>query len=720
MADNKPLINYFSRDFATLRQDLINYAKTYHSDKFAYLNDASPDMMLLELMAYTGDTLNYSIDRAFNEAFRNTAQSRESLIRMAQDLGFNNFYSKPSSTQAVISVKVPAIATADGSALTPDPNYFVSLYSGLKVQAANGTIFECLEEINFSDTTNRRIIPNLDTNGRLIDYTIEKTIVLYAGETKIQRFYVSEQNVKPFLEVAINDENVTEILGVVNVAGNSYDTPEDSLFRDIDNIYLEVENLAEDKVFLEVNPLPQEFQSLVNLYTDMTINYGDWLNKPKRFITRRNKDNQVTLTFGSNLINYDNWNQILNTYDVRDLANFSLSQILNNMALGEVPPVNSTLFIKYRSGAGTSTNVLNNQITDIVDKQFIAAPSSANLSILSVVRNSLSITTNLPAVGGADMLSNEEIKNSTGKIFSTNDRAVTYEDVKNIIAKLPAKFGKIFRISYEEIKPQVLSYSQLQGYLNNKLNELLVTTTAYEKEALIDEIKDFVATLPKSVASIGTNNVVNTFESVSNEILQNTTSLWIGEKCRLHLLSIDQDNLPVTVYKDSTGQWQSPNDLLKLNLKNWLKEKRIIGDWIDIVDARVVNFQVQFKILADKKNKQKVLVDCLTKLRDYFNINNWQINQPIFISNVVTVLQEIDGVINVVSIDFINIFDRDLNTGKEYSPIEIGRYRNNSSISLNKTGNRFLMNSIDNVILSYPDTFLHIKYSDLDIQGSVV
>lgn len=720
MATTRPLVNYFNRDFAQLRADLMNYAKTYHSDKFAYFNDASPDMMYLELLAYIGDTLNYSIDRAFNESFRNTAQSRESFIRIAQDLGFYNFYPKPSTTQAVISVTVPAIATADGSMLTPDSNYFVALYSGLKVEASNGTIFECLDEINFSDANNRKIIPNFDTNNRLIDYTIQKTIVLYAGETRTQRFYISDQNIKPFLEVAIRDEEVTEIIGVVVLPGDVYESPEDAAFRDLDNVYLEVENLSDDKIFVDVNPLSQEYQSLVNLYGDMTINYGEWVNKPKRFIVRRNKDNQAILTFGSNLINYDNWNQILSTYDVRDLANFSLSQILNNMALGEVPPVNSTLFIRYRTGAGTKTNILSNQFTNILEKQFVSAPTSANLSILNVVRNSLIIETNLPAAGGSDEMTNEEIKHSTGKIFAANDRAVTYEDVKNLILNMPAKYGKPFRISYEEIKPQVVSYSQVKNYLDSKLNELLITITPLERETRINEIKSFIDSLPSSVASVDTGSVVNTYESVSNTILQNTTSLWIGEKCRLHILTIDQDNIPLTAYKDTNGIWQSPNIILKNNIKNWLKEKRLIGDWIDVVDARVVNFQVYFKILADKRNKQKVLVDCLTTLRDYFNVNNWQINQPIFIANVSTILQEIDGVVNVVDLKFYNIFDKDIESGKVYSPKELGRYRNNKTVALNSYNNKYEMENVNNVILSYPDTLLNVRYPELDIIGAVV
>jgi hypothetical protein len=676
--------------------------------------------MYLEMLAYAGDTLNYSIDRAFNESSKGTAQARESLIRIAQDLGFYNYFPKPSTTQAVLTITVPAVATQSGSVMTPDSNYLISLQSGLKVQSTNGTVFECLDEINFSNSQGRTIIPNFDTNNRLIDYTVEKTIVLTAGETRVQRFYVSANLAQPFLPVVINDTEVTEILGVVAVAGNTYDVPVDSDFRDLNKVYVEVENLSEDSIFVELNALPQDLQNLVNSYTDMSVSYGEWVNKPKRFIVRRTKDNQVILTFGSTLINYDNWNQLLNTYDVRTLANFSLNQILSNSALGEVPQGDSTLFIKYRTGAGTKTNILNNQIVDIVDKQFVAAPGSANLGILSVVKNSLKIASNLPAVGGTDDLTNEEIRHSIGKIFSANDRAVTYEDVKNLILKMPVKYGAPFRVSYEEIKPQVLTYSKIQNYLNTQLDKLLTLGSTADREAAINTIKQFMANLPTSSSSIASGNVITQFQETSNAILQNTTSLWIGEKCRLYVLGVNQDNLPVTIYKDDKGLWKYPNELLKTNIKNWLVTKRLIGDWIDIVDARVVNFQVQFQIIADKKNKQKVLIDCLTALRTYFAVTNWQINQPIYISSVHNVLQGIDGVVNVVNLRFYNIFDTDIDSGKVYSPKEIGRYRNNTGTTVNKYNNKFLMDNVNNVILSYPDTLLSIKFPDCDISGSVL
>lgn len=715
------IINYFSRDFNKLREDLMNYAKTRHSDKFAYLNDASPDMMFLELCAYIGDTLNFQLDRSVNETFRGTAQSRESLIRIAQNLGFYNYYAKASTQQAIVSINVPAIANANGSSMTPDPNYFVSLYAGMKVQTNNGTYAECLDEINFGDSLNRTIIPNLDANNQLVDYTIKKSIVLTAGETKVQRFYVSNDNIKPFLDILLTDTEVTEVIGAVAVAGNTYDVPDDSAFRDLDQAYVEVENLAQDKIFVDMNPLPQTAQSLVNLYTDMTIHYGEYINKPKRFIVRRDKDNNTIVTFGSTLVDYTTWNNTISSGDINNIANFSLNQILNNLALGEIPPVNSTLFIKYRNGAGIKTNSVANQNINVIDKQFSTAPSTANLSVLDTVRNSLKVISNTPAVGGTDSMTNEELRQSIGKAFSTNDRAVTYEDVKAIISKMPVKFGQPFRISYEEIKPQIMSYSQIKGFLDQNLLELLNLTTSTEREAKVQTIQNYINSLPTEIANISSQTNTGTgLGNQSDTTLTDAPSLWIGEKCRLYVLGIDEDNQPVTIYKDDNGVWQYPNQLLKTNIKNWLVEKRIIGDWIDIVDARVVNLQIRVKVLADKKNTQKVLVDCLTRLRDYFSINNWQINQPIFISNVMTVLQEIDGVVNVVEIKFYNIFDKDIETGKIYSPKEIGRYRNNSAISANSFNNKFEMNNIDNVIVSYPDTFLNVRYPEIDIVCSAV
>ena len=711
------LINYNSRDFSALRQDLMTYAKNYHSDIFTYLNDASPDMLFLEMLAYIGDNLNYQTDKAFNEAFRDSAQSIDSLINIANDLGFYDYYPKPSITQAVVSINVPAVPNSDGSSMIPDQNYMIGIYSGFQCQSSNGSVFECLDEINFGSSDLRTIIPNYDSNNNLINFTVNKAITLYAGTTKVQRYYVGSNNAQPFLEVFIDDPTVTQVIGVVPVIGNTYAVPDDSAFRDLNNIYLQVEHLAQSDVFIPMSPFPPQIEKLVNQYTDMSIQYGQWVNFPKRFIVRRDSSNRTKLVFGSTLLNYSTFSKLIGSTDVTSSGDFTTDQVLNNFALGQVPDINTTLFIQYRSGSGISTNALNNQITNIISKNFFTPSQTVDYTTLDMVRSSLAITSNIPAIGGTDAMSTEEIRNSIGGIFSANDRAVTYSDVQNLINKMPPEFGSPFRISYEEIKPKVLNYNQVNNYVSSQLDTLLTLTTNTDRATQIASMKDFLNNLPTETAQITQSGQVFDIATSSNQILTNTSSLWIGERCRLYVLGIDQDSQPTSLFQDSNGIWQSANSIMKQNIKNWLVTKRIIGDWIDIMDAFVVDFQIEFTIMADSKNKQKVLVDCLTALRSYFSVYNWQINQPIFIANVATILQQIDGVMNVVSLNFWNIFDVDIESGKQHSPAQYGRYFNNTTTSYNSYNNKFLMGTVDNVIQSQPHVFLNLRYPDVDIKG---
>ena len=57
--NEKPNINYTSRDFSKIKTDLINYAKTYYPDTYSDFNESSPGMMLMEMSAYVGDVLNF-------------------------------------------------------------------------------------------------------------------------------------------------------------------------------------------------------------------------------------------------------------------------------------------------------------------------------------------------------------------------------------------------------------------------------------------------------------------------------------------------------------------------------------------------------------------------------------------------------------------------------------------------------------------------------------
>ena len=720
MATNSAVkVNYLSRDFESIKQDLVNLARTRHADKLAFFNDASPDIMYMEMVAYVGDMLSYYTDKTFNESFLTTAQAREALIRITSNLGFFETGTTPSSVQVTLTINVPFFADPNTGVIKPNPDYLVNISPGMQLKADNGTPFEILEEVNFTDERNRVIIPNLDGNNAIIDYTISKTAVAKAGETKIQRFYVSPDLALPFLQINIDDSDVTEVMSAVDLPGSVFTAPTDSTFTDPDVAWFQVKYLTQDSQFLEINPLLQPQNNFTNLI-DPVVVIGAQVDIPRRFIVRRDVNNLTSLIFGSSSPDFGAFNSLIQTNI--DPNTISYNQVLNNAALGQIPPANSTLFIKYRSGGGESTNVVVGQINTIVSKTFGAAPSTANLTILQSVRNSLAVSNPIPALGGRAVPSNEELRASIGKSFASQERVVTYEDLRVSLGEMPPIFGKPFRISFEEIKPRVANFQQVENGINFYLNALLAEATQTGRQLQVQNITDFLDNLQNGDAIVDpTTNTLTTLSQETASLLGASPTLWIGEKARLYVIGIDENSQLVTTLKDqTTGLFTSPLQDLKLNIKEYLRQKRLIGDWVDIVDGRVVNVTVEFTILVDKKNPQQVLTEALNAMRNYFNINNWQMNQPIFIANVSTILQQINGVINVVDLKFYNIFNTDPISGRQYQPQEIGRYRNNSATSVNVFNNKFEMNTVNNVILQYNDSIFEVRFPDSDIIGSAI
>ena len=131
-----------------------------------------------------------------------------------------------------------------------------------------------------------------------------------------------------------------------------------------------------------------------------------------------------------------------------------------------------------------------------------------------------------------------------------------------------------------------------------------------------------------------------------------------------------------TLGYDSDKKLTTLNTATKTNLITYLEQYRMLTDAINIKNAFVVNFGVQFDITVYKNyNNEKVILDAIAEIRDYFNIDKWQINQPIIISDVVNCIAGVRGVQTVESIQFINKFGLSANYSK-YSYSLDGATRN--------------------------------------------
>ena len=127
----------------------------------------------------------------------------------------------------------------------------------------------------------------------------------------------------------------------------------------------------------------------------------------------------------------------------------------------------------------------------------------------------------------------------------------------------------------------------------------------------------------------------------------------------------------------------------------------MLTDSINIKNAFPINIGVDFEITTFKSyNNQQVLLECITELKEFFNIDKWQINQPIIISEAMNLISNIKGVISVQKFDIIN-----------KSGVDIG-YSQYKYDLIGATRSGVIYPSMD------PSIFA-VKYPDLAIQGRV-
>lgn len=145
------------------------------------------------------------------------------------------------------------------------------------------------------------------------------------------------------------------------------------------------------------------------------------------------------------------------------------------------------------------------------------------------------------------------------------------------------------------------------------------------------------------------------------------------------------------------------NNGLKTNLKTYLNEFRMKTDAITIKDAFYVNLSVKFDIIVlPAHNSKEVLTNCVVAVENYFNIDSWQINQPINLLDIFAALYQVKGVQTVMRVLIENIVD---DSGAIYSPYGYD--------IMGATRNNVIYPSLDPMIFE-------VRYPQNDIYGRVV
>jgi hypothetical protein len=476
-------ISYAIRDFAGLRQELVNLTNDYYPDLVKNTNDASIFSVLLDLNAAVADNLHFHIDRVWQETILDFAQQRQSLFHIAKTYGIRIPGVRPSVALCDFSINVPVRGDKE------DERYLGILKGGAQV-SGGGQIFETIEDIDFSNPfnskgePNRLKIPNFDSNNSLISYTITKREAVVNGITRIYRRVINQVDQKPFLKLYLPEQNVLGVVSVIHKDGTTFGAnPTATEFATSTNKWYEVKSLMQDKVFIP---------NTTSVSDKNNFKAGDYVSVTNKFLTEYTPEGYFSLTFGSGTVdpldNLDNY--ITNNMKV------NIASFLNNMSLGSVPKVNSTLFVKYRIGGGKDSNLGVNVITSVDTVEFnIQGPNS---TINTQVEDSLTVTNITPAIGGADQPTIEEIRNMVAYNFAAQNRAVTLNDYKSLIETMPSTFGAPAKVNVMEednkVRIKLLSYDENGNLTDTVSNTLKNNILNYLSEfRMINDYLDIVS-----------------------------------------------------------------------------------------------------------------------------------------------------------------------------------------------------------------------------------
>ena len=483
-------VKYTSKDFVSIKSDLIEYTKAYFPDTYKDFNETSPGMMLIELTSYVGDVLSYYIDYNYKENILATATEKRNVVRLSEFLGYKVTPNTPSLVRLRVTtdIGVDADGNPDYSAAPQNP-----INSGLQIESNidSNLKFETLGEVDFTVSGSPDVPPvgpptSFNANGEATGYTLTRFVQAVSGETKTKSFTVTSPT--KFLELDLGEDNVVEVLNCVDSSGQRW---------------YEVDYLAQDRILKETHYTQDGRGDAYNqdivgsgVSTDVSIPFTlDYINTNKKFTTKVDPDDNTTkLQFGNGLnrlnISGSSGASLFSMIEQQGInltgvpstvINASLNNLTtnNSLNLGETPS-NTIMTITYRVGGGADSNAQAGELTKINNSD-----------------ESITVTNDEPALGGTDGQTVDEIRENAKSFFASQLRCVTREDYQARILNLPAKFGNIAKCYVHRnddigtLKIYTLSYNQQRQLVQTPLLALNNLRLYIEQFRMINDSLDF-------------------------------------------------------------------------------------------------------------------------------------------------------------------------------------------------------------------------------------
>lgn len=420
-------IKYTSRDFDSIKEELVKYAKRYYPNNYNDFTKASFGSMMFDMVAYVGDMLSFYVDYQANESFLDTAVEFGNLRKHARSLGYS--YSGVPVSYGIASFFVIVPANVDGTA--PDTDYIPILKKGATISSSNNVSFVLLEDVDFSNPKNDVIEARYDeTNGGVTYYAIRAHGQVSSGALKFIEIDLTNQSFEKFRKVRVGENTVSEIVKVIDSEGNEY---------------YEVDYLSQETVLLETtNPTARQdgVRSIMKPFVTS-----------RRFVVEQdNTGTYLQFGFGSEddtddtgLADPSAVGMKLHARNHFTDRSIDPSALLGTDKLG-ISPVDTTLRVVYRVNDSTNVNVAANGLSKIINYEMrFQDETNLSNSELTVVRGSVEVTNDEPITSQSIEYTSEEIKVRAKNYYSTQNRAVSKQDYEALIYNMPPKFGAVKR-----------------------------------------------------------------------------------------------------------------------------------------------------------------------------------------------------------------------------------------------------------------------------------
>lgn len=597
-------INYLSRDFADIKEELIKFSNTYYPELADDFNDSSVGAWFIDLVAAVGDDLSYHTDRMYQETNIDSANLKSSVLNQARANGLKIPGKKSSICEVEISCVLPT--SSEGIHL-PDWNYAPILQSTSIVSAGDYN-YQLTEDVNFAEQfnkdgfSNRKMTPARDGNGSITGYNVSKSTIVINGITKIYKKVIYPTDLKPFMEVVLPEANVMNVESIIFKETTDFNTNPSTYEYYIDEEqyrigsesvmtyrFFECDSLADQWRFgTEANIDQYVINDIYNphLYDDYyeivkdektdevktarTSRYyrGKWKPLTQKFITEFTDNGYLKIIFGAG----NTYGDVPSGYTT--YGEYIAARQINNDMLGVIPKEGWTMYVLYRVGGGISTNLGPGAINKITLANIDWGGNTGNTdgSIRGKVITSFEVTNLSTAVAGKDEPSTEEIKALMKYNMGAQNRAVTVKDYRVKLMQMPPKYGAPFRNTVIEA--------------NNKI----------EMDFLgINALGQLDSALPQTL-------VENVIEYMSN-------------------------------YKQ-------------------------INDYIEIKSGRIYNIGLGIDVFIDKNyNPANVITNIINSVKEYFNVNNHEMGDDIFLGDLEKEITLLDGVVSLIDLRVYKIWN---------------------------------------------------------------